>query len=173
MPEPRSAPPRRGVVSGFSRTAGGTDAVVLALASLAAFRPVLHNEFVSWDDPSVLLDNPHLGEAGIVRWAFSTTVMGHYQPLAWTVWSIVKAQFGMWPPAFHGLSLLVHTVNGILVYALMLQFTRDAALQPRQRRAAALLAGLVFLLHPTAVESVAWASAFPYVLSLLVLLLSF
>jgi protein O-mannosyl-transferase len=36
-----------------------------------------------------------------------------------------------------------------------------------------LIAGLIFLLHPTAVETVAWASAFPYVLSLSALLLSF
>jgi len=35
------------------------------------------------------------------------------------------------------------------------------------------MAALIFLLHPTAVEAVAWASAFPYVLSLFALLLSF
>ena len=173
MPESRSAPPRRAVVSGFSRTAAITDLVVLALSTLAAFWPVLRNEFVSWDDPSVLLDNPHLGNAGMVRWAFSTTFMGHYQPLAWMVWSAVRTQFGAWAPACHGLSLLVHTANGILVYTLAVRLTRSAPLRPRQRRAAGVLAGLVFLLHPTSVESVAWASAFPYVLSLLVLLLSF
>jgi protein O-mannosyl-transferase len=165
MPDPRSARPRRAAFL--------IDAAVLALAALAAFWPVLRNEFVSWDDPSVLVDNAHLTDAGIVSWAVTTTFMGHYQPFAWMVWSFVTAQFGAWAPAFHGLSLLVHAANGILVYALTLRLTRSASLQPRQRRAAALLAGLLFLLHPTSVETVAWASAFPYVLSLCALVLSF
>src|SRR5207245_8845714 len=43
-------------------------------------------------------------------------------------------------------------------------------LTPNQRRASALLAAGVFLLHPTQVEAVAWASALPYVLSTTMLL---
>src|SRR6185295_4017254 len=163
MPESRSAPRRRVAV---------IDAAVLALAVMAAFWPVFHNGFVSWDDPGVLLDNTHLRDQDIASWAFSTTFMGHYQPLMWIAWSFVVARFGTWAAAFHAVSLLVHAANGFLVYRLMLRLTTSAPLGPGQRRAAALFAALVFLLHPTAVEAVAWASAFPYVLSLFVLLLS-
>src|SRR5215813_9023988 len=137
MPESRNAPTRR--------AAALIGAAVLVLAALAAFWPVLDNGFVSWDDPSVLLDNPHLRDKEILSWAFSTTFMGHYQPLAWVMWSFVVSLFGAWAPGFHGLSLLVHAANGLLVYALMLRLTRQSALVPRQRRAAALLAGLLFL----------------------------
>jgi len=165
VPEPRIGRPGR-------RTAA-VDAAVLVLAACAAFWPVLRNGFVSWDDPSVLLDNPHLRDREILSWAFSTTFMGHYQPLAWTTWSLAMASFGAWAPGFHGLSVLVHVANGFLVYMLMLQLTKSTRLDPGQRRAAALLAGLLFLVHPIQVEAVAWASAFPYVLSLLILLLSF
>ncbi|HKB13433.1 MAG TPA: tetratricopeptide repeat protein [Vicinamibacterales bacterium] len=165
MPESRSAPPRR--------FAAVIDAAALTLAVAAAFWPVFHNGFVSWDDPSVLLDNENLRNKEVVSWAFSTTFMGHYQPLAWMAWSAALAQFGASPAAFHALSLLVHAANGLLVYALTLRLTRNAAIEPGFGRAAALLAGLLFLVHPTAVEAVAWASAFPYVLSLFVLLLSF
>ena len=164
-PESRSAWPRGGTAV--------VDSAVLVLAAFAAFWPVLRNGFVSWDDPSVLLDNPHLRDTEILSWAFSTTFMGHYQPLAWATWSLVTTSFGAWAPGFHGLSVLVHLANGLLVYTLMLRLTRSAPLEPGQRRAAALLAGLLFLVHPIQVEAVAWASAFPYVLSLLILLLSF
>src|SRR3982751_5755283 len=89
-----------------------------ALGALAAFWPVLRNGFVNWDDPTVLVDNPHLARPGVVSWAFSTTLIGHYQPLAWLVWSATKSWFGLAPAAFHALSLAVHIANGMLVYAL-------------------------------------------------------
>src|SRR5262249_57624164 len=114
MPEPRSAPPCRAVVSGFSRTAALFDAAVLALATFAAFSPALRNEFVSWDDPSVLLDNPNLRDPGVVSWAFSTTFMGHYQPLAWIMWSAVMGQTAARAPAVHAVRLFVHAANGTL-----------------------------------------------------------
>src|SRR5262249_18394101 len=60
-----------------------------------------------------------------------------------------------------------------LVYAIALVLIDDTSLGGFRRRGAALFAGLAFLLHPATVETVAWASAFPYVLSLLLLLLSF
>jgi protein O-mannosyl-transferase len=148
------------------------DAGMLALASLAAFWPALQNGFVNWDDPTVLVDNPHLGSAGVAAWAFSTNLIGHYQPIAWLAWSAVKSMAGLSPAAFHALSLTVHAANGILVYAVIRRLGSETALTEMQRRFAALTAGAIFLLHPASVETVAWASAFPYVLSLFALLLS-
>src|SRR4029077_19486549 len=83
----------------------------LALVTLAAFAPVLRNGFVNWDDPSVLLNNPRLAAPAIFAWAFTTMLIGHYQPLAWLVWSAVKSMFGLTAVAFHGLSLLGHLAN--------------------------------------------------------------
>jgi Flp pilus assembly protein TadD len=150
-----------------------TAVVTLALAACAVYWPVLQNGFVNWDDPVVLVDNPHLGTPGVVGWAFSTALIGHFQPLAWLVWSTAKSLFGLSPAAFHGLSLAVHVANGVLVYALTLRLGNDPSLGPLRRRTAGLLSGLIFLLNPMSVEAVAWASAFPYVLSLFLLLLSF
>jgi len=146
---------------------------VLAIAAVAALRPVLHNDFVNWDDPAVLLDNPHLASPGIMAWAFSTTLMGHYQPLAWLAWSAAKSSFGLSPAAFHALSLGVHVANAIVIYAVTVRLADVPGYRSSQRRVAGLLAGLLFALHPAVVEPVAWASAFPYVLSLFALLLSF
>ena len=148
------------------------DAGVLALAALAAFWPALQNGFVNWDDPTVLVGNPHLGSPDVASWAFSTTLIGHYQPIAWLVWSAVKSVAGPSPTGFHALSLTVHAANGILVYTLTRRLGGEVSLTAMQRRFAGLTAGAIFLLHPASVETVAWASAFPYILSLLALLLS-
>jgi protein O-mannosyl-transferase len=144
----------------------------LAVAALAAFAPIFRNGFVNWDDPAVLLDNPHVGHPGIFSWAFSTTLIGHYQPLAWLVWSAMVSLFGLSAPAFHALSLAVHIVNGLLVYVLTLRLLATTTLTATARRAAASLAACAFLVHPTSVEAVAWASAWPYVLSLTALLVA-
>src|SRR5581483_7954148 len=149
------------------------DAGILALAAAAAFWPVLRNGFVNWDDPAVFIDNGHLVSGGVVRWAFSTTLIGHYQPIAWLVWAAVAWLSGVSPIALHALSLTVHASNGILVYTVARRLAADMPLTEMQRRFAGLTAGAIFLLHPAAVETVAWASAFPYALSLLALLSSF
>src|SRR5437763_2704553 len=149
------------------------DAGVLALATVAAFWPVFRNAFLHWDDPAVLVNNPRLGAPGVVAWAFTTTLIGHYQPLAWLCWSAAKSLFGLSPKAFHGLSVAGHVVNGCLVYALTFRLTEEAQFRSLQRRAAALVAAVMFLVHPIQVEAIAWASALPYVLSLTALLLAF
>src|SRR5689334_11118821 len=97
------------LVRGAARDVAG-----LLLLTLLAFAPVLGNDFVNWDDPSVLVQNEHLGRPGVVRWAFTTTASGHYQPLAWLIWSGTKALFGLKPAAFHGLSLAGHLLNAAL-----------------------------------------------------------
>ena len=146
---------------------------VLAVTAIAALRPVLHNDFVNWDDPAVLIDNTHLASRGVAAWAFSTTFMGHYQPLAWLAWSAAKSSFGLSPAAYHALSLGVHVANAVVVYAVTVRLADVAGQLAWQSRTAGLIAGLLFAVHPAVVEPVAWASAFPYVLSLFVLLLSF
>jgi tetratricopeptide (TPR) repeat protein len=140
-------------------------ALLLVVASLA-FLPVLKNDFVNWDDPFTLQNNARLGSAGVVGWALTTFEMGHYQPLPWLTWSAVKALFGLDPGAFHALSLLGHLLNASLVYFVVVTLVSAAGIDTRSTRTAALLASLVFAVHPLQVEVVAWASAFPYVLSL-------
>lgn len=145
------------------------DAAALC-ATLAAvffvFRGVAGHAFLNWDDPDVLIGNTRLSEPGIAAWAFSTTFVGHYQPLAWLFWALVRRLFGLDPAAHHLLSLAFHTLNTGLVFFLAASLSSAAGLGKETRRVAAASAALVFGLHPLRVEPVAWASAFPYVLAL-------
>jgi tetratricopeptide (TPR) repeat protein len=146
---------------------------LICAITVFALLPVVGNEFLNWDDPYVFQRNPQLGAPGVVKWAFTTTLMGHYQPLSWLVWSQVKTWFGLNAAAFHALSLVGHVLNSVLVYAVCLQLSAGAGLDLRKGRTAALVASLLFAVHPIRVEPVAWASAFPYVMSLAAVLLAF
>jgi tetratricopeptide (TPR) repeat protein len=146
---------------------------IVLLATCAAFLPVLRSDFLNWDDPDVLVNNPDLGGPHVLRWAFTTTLVGHYQPLAWLVWSAIKSRFGLEASAFHASSLIVHVLNVALVYVVTWRLTSLAALEPRYRLIAAVVASMTFSVHPVRVEAVAWASAFPYELSLALLLVAF
>lgn len=148
-------------------------AIALAIAALAAltFAGVLRNQFVNWDDTIAITQNPHLLAPGVIRWAVTTTLLDHYQPVAWLVWASVANTLGIVPVSFHAISLLGHALNAALVYILALELTPRAP-SSRVRTAGAVIAALTFAVHPVQVEAVAWASAMPYVLALFFLLLS-
>src|SRR5262245_30739435 len=129
---------------------------LLAMTTLA-FLPVLRNDFVNYDDPFTLQHNDQLVAPGTWRWAFTTTLIGHYQPLSWIVWSVVAAVSGREPGAFHALSLAVHLVNVALIYLLTVHLLRRSGVEPVECRTAALVAAALFAVHPMRVEPVAWA----------------
>src|SRR5205809_6785799 len=96
---------------------------IVLLSTFIAFLPVLRNDFVNWDDPDVIVNNQELGGPQVVRWAFTTTLIGHYQPLAWLVWSAIRSRFGLSAPAFHAVSLAAHLLNALLVYIVTWRLT--------------------------------------------------
>jgi tetratricopeptide (TPR) repeat protein len=174
----------RGEQAGANATRQVAAIAAILIASALAFLPLLDNAFVNWDDPLTIQNNPHLAAPGLATWAFTTREMGHYQPLAWLVWSQTKTFFGLDATAFHGLSLLVHLLNAALVYLVCVRLQERSAhvfhlsrsrgtREPITFSVAAIVAAFTFAVHPIRVEAVAWASAFPYVLSLTFLLAAF
>ncbi len=142
--------------------------IPLALIVIAAFIPALDNGFV-WDDQRNFLDNlDYRGLGGAqVKWAWSTFVLGVYQPLAWLLF---EAQYAVWkldPRGYHLISLLLHTANAVVLYVLtvtlLVRCRIDACFQgPWACSLSAGLATALFVVHPLRVEAVAWASCQPY-----------
>ncbi|MFO0972079.1 MAG: tetratricopeptide repeat protein [Phycisphaerae bacterium] len=135
--------------------------LLIAAAVLFAFAPAISAGFLNWDDDYMFLRNTaYRGlSAAHLRWMFTTTHMGHYQPLAWLSVALDYAAWGLSPRAFHVTNVALHAATALLVFLLIraLLATRDAAPSPRDARLwPALLGALLFAVHPLRVESVAW-----------------
>ncbi len=134
--------------------------LALAAATFAAFEPVLHNDFVGYDDPYYVTDNPNVN-AGITRqsiiYALTTPHGAIWNPVT-TLSHILDCQlFGLNPFWHHLTSLVLHTASTLLLFAILKRMT--GAVWPSAFVAAA------FALHPLRVESVAWVSSRKDVLS--------
>jgi tetratricopeptide (TPR) repeat protein len=160
---PRSAPP--------PTPAGPWPLTVLdALAArprlavgLAAVLPVL---LTLWNQPILddgwaALDNPltyGLGNLGrifreLYGFAGEPSVRGPYRPITTLSYALNYAVHGRWPPGYHLVNVALHAGASLLVLALARRLA--VAALPVGAARVAVLAGLLFALHPAHVEAVA------------------
>jgi tetratricopeptide (TPR) repeat protein len=142
--------------------------IAVALITLAAFGPVLSNQFVDWDDGANFVNNPSYRGFGWTQlaWMATTFHRGVYQPLAWLLAAAEHRIGGVDPWVYHAGSWLLHGVAAVLVYALARRLLiRLAPDRPGTVMSAATVAALLWAVHPLRVETVAWASAQGYPLA--------
>jgi protein O-mannosyl-transferase len=143
--------------------------LLLAAATLSVFWPVVHCDFLNYDDPEYFTANPHV-LTGLTpanaAWAFTTGHASNWHPLTWLSLMLDVELFGTGPAGPHFTNLLFHTANTVLLFLLLRRLTGASW---RSASVAAL-----FALHPLHVESVAWVaerkdvlSAFFFMLTLL------
>jgi protein O-mannosyl-transferase len=139
----------------------------LAALTLAAYWAVLRCDFVSFDDPQYVSQNPHV-LAGLswsgFRYALTTTDCGNWHPLTWISLELDTTLWGKSPFGFHATNLVIHSLNTVLLFLVM------NAMTGRLLPSAAVAA--FFSVHPLHVESVAWVSERKDVLSTFFLLLT-
>jgi tetratricopeptide (TPR) repeat protein len=147
-----------------------------AVLTFLFYLPVLHDEFVAWDDQVFIFDNPQLKALNptFFHWMWTNLDTGNWVPLSWLSLAL-DYQIGGWSPwIYHLDNLILHTLNTILVYFVSLQILKISLPSPQsvppivgvhaplERSAwiasAAGLTALLFGLHPIHVESVAWAA---------------
>ncbi len=136
---------------------------LIAAITFAAFTSGLSGEFVNWDDDANIVFNEGIRglEGEHLNWMFTTFHGGHYQPLAWLSFAIDYSVWGLNPFGFHLTNLILHCLVAVIFFdvALMLlsrgfQSTESAERNSLSR--AALIATLLFSIHPLRVESVTW-----------------
>ena len=114
--------------SGEARWKGGNGgrAVDLAIgaglvaAVLLVFSGVLGNRFVNFDDPLYITGNPVTQKglsASTVAWAFTTVSAANWHPLTWLSVMLDIDLFGLDPRGHHAMSLGIHALNTVLVFA--------------------------------------------------------
>ena len=128
-------------------------ALFLAAITLCAYWPTFSNSFINYDDPGYVTQNNHI-QSGLttanIAWAFRATIMANWHPLTWISHMADITFFGLHPAGHHATSLLLHGINVILLFYLLLTAT---GFLWRSFVVAAL-----FALHPLNVECVAWVS---------------
>lgn len=144
-------------------------AAAIAVAALLTFWPVRDHAFLNWDDTTAMTaPTREPGDRGVVAWAATTRFLQHYQPLGWLALDLVAGR----PPSparVHGAAVWLHAANAVLLFLLVASLTPRAGPADAHWLAAA-AATAIFAVHPMRVEPVAWASAWPYLLSYLWLL---
>jgi len=158
--------------------------VLLFVAALLPFLPALSFGFVDYDDDRNLdsRSNPHFNEvhhaldAPTLRWMFTESYGGHYQPLTWLSYAVDAAVVGRFDPRdFHRTNLLLHGLNAVLVYVLARRLLRAAMrgqVEGIPLDVAASCTSLLYAVHPLRVESVVWITERRDVLSCAFLLLA-
>ncbi len=138
---------------------------LIVAVTIVAFWPTFQNDFVNWDDDVNLVNNARY--RGLwpnhIRWMFSTTHQGPYQPLSWMSYAVDYLIWGLDPEGYHLTSLLLHTAGAVVFYLVALRLLRQAFGIGQDGGGvglsiAATAAALVFAVHPLRVESVAWAT---------------
>lgn len=141
--------------------------LVLVIATFALYFPVHHHPFTNYDDRDYVYENPTV-QSGLslhaIKWAFTTYDAGNWHPLTWISHETDCQLFGLNPAGHHDENVLLHALDAVLLFWVLLKATGYAG---RSFMVAAL-----FALHPINVESVAWIAERKNVLSMMFFLLA-
>ena len=148
-------PPKRpaspaAVSTATGKTGGWPPFAVFALvliATLIAYLPCLKGDFL-WDDVGHVTNPALQSWSGLVRIWFEPGVTQQYYPLLHSAFWIEHRIWGDATLGYHLINVLWHATSACLLVAILRRLVVPGAM----------LAGLLFALHPVAVESVAWIS---------------
>ena len=143
--------------------------LVLIVITLAVYAQVRDDDFVTFDDPFYVIDNPNVKAdftLNSVVWAFTTGHFLNWHPLTWLSYMLDYQMFGLKAGGYHVENLIFHVLNTLLLFEVLRRMNSGGS---RRLRTAALwpsaFAAALFAIHPLHVESVAWIAERKDVLS--------
>ena len=147
--------------------------IALFVFIFASFMPALNASFVDWDDDDLLFTNTRYQtlNAENLRWMFTTSFAGHFQPLTWLSYTLDWALWKRESFGYHLTNVLLHALTAIVFYFVCRRLLLLAADDGRTRSRpttltpgsttlvlSAAFAAAVFAVHPLRAESVAWVA---------------
>lgn len=143
----------------------------LVILTFLCFLPTLNNGLLDWDDSGYVLQNENIRILSweTVRWAFTTFYCNYWTPLTWLSFALDYSLTGLNPVGYHLTNNIIHSLNAglffLVAHRLMLwnafskyEATHTTGYLHKNSIYCALLAALLFAVHPLRVESVAWAT---------------
>jgi Tfp pilus assembly protein PilF len=127
--------------------------LLLAAITLALYNPVNRHPFVNYDDDRYVTENPHIRQglaADTFTWALTSTEQANWHPLTWMSHALDCSLFRLNPAGHHFTSVMLHAVNVVLLFLLLMWATG--------RLGPSVCVAALFALHSINVESVAWVA---------------
>jgi len=127
--------------------------LLLVAVTLWVYAPLRNYPFIDYDDNLYVTQNIPV-ESGLnwksVRWAFTTVEAANYHPVTWLSHELDVQLFGLNPAGHHLASILLHSLNTVLLFLLLARATGSIW--------RSLVVATLFAVHPLNVQSVAWIS---------------
>jgi len=141
-------------------------AFVIFAVTLLAYAPVRHYPFNVIDDYGYVVKNFYIQQLnwGTVTWSFTNFHWSYWAPLTWLSHALDIHFFGLDPGRHHETNLLFHAVSAVLLFSLLWRATGYMG--------RSFTVAVLFALHPTNVEAVAWIAERKSVLSMFFFLLA-
>jgi tetratricopeptide (TPR) repeat protein len=166
-----AGPSRTGMPAAPERSWSGLHPFLIALLAVLIYSNTLSVPFV-FDDKPYVVENPavkdlryfadrDLAQRAIASYRldvnFQTRIVGFFS------FALNYAVHGLHAAGFHAVNILIHILNGLLVYWLVVllfrtPFVRSAGVDGRASRRAALFAALLFVSHPVQTQAVPYVS---------------
>jgi protein O-mannosyl-transferase len=140
---------------------------LLVLATLLLYGPVVHHQFLVFDDDPYVTKNIHVSTGlnrGNVVWAFTSFHEANWHPLTWISHMADCQLFGLHSGPPHFVDVALHAANVLLLF-LLLQRVTGAVWR-------SFFVAALFAVHPLNVETVAWVAQRKSLLSTLFSLLT-
>jgi hypothetical protein len=128
-----------------------TIGLCLFASTFAIYAPVVHHEFVNYDDLHLIVYNPKLTRAATLSNLlvhFYEPITSNYLPLYWISMQLGFAVHGADPAAFLLTNVFIHATSSVFLFAALRRLTGSVW--------RSVFVAAVFALHPLHVESVAW-----------------
>jgi len=141
-------------------------ALAVGALATAAFIPTFSFQFLNYDDPWQITENPYVRSLSAANlWHVLTcSVYQLWLPTKTISYALDYALWGLDPRGYHATNVLLHALASVLVFLVARRLLRE--------RLWAVVAAALFALHPVHAEAVAWLSARKDVLSTVLLLVS-
>jgi tetratricopeptide (TPR) repeat protein len=134
---------------------------LIAVVALIAYIPSIDGGFI-WDDYLLLVDNPLVKDSNGLHQIWCTAQAIDYWPATNTSFWIEWRMWGMNSTGYHVTNLVLHIFESLLIWIILRKLSVPGAL----------LAALIFAVHPVNVESVAWIAQRKNTMAMLFFLLS-
>jgi tetratricopeptide (TPR) repeat protein len=132
----------------------------LALCTCVVYWPLREFDFINFDDPDYVTQNPWVrGGLNVkgVAWAFTSASAQNWHPITWLSHMSDAGIFGLYAGGHHLMSVFLHAINAMLLAVALWRMSG--------RLICSIVVGALFALHPLRVESVAWIAERKDVLS--------